>query len=107
MADVDQAAQICRYDGCQLHRTITIMAGATQLLTGRNHMSQALWCDQGGHAFSERDPGRQRITVNIIDEDTEDETQVSKDFCGECAKSSGLTTARKTRPAIVNGTVSG
>jgi len=62
-------------------------------------MSAALWCDQGGHAFSERDPGRQRITVNTLDED-ENEVQVAKDFCGACAAQSGLTTPRKTRPAV-------
>jgi len=106
MADVDHAHRLCRFDGCQLGRATAIISEAQTIIDGRNHMSQALWCDQGGHAFSERDPGRQRITVNVIDEDTEAETQISKDFCGECAKVSGLTTARKTRPAI-NGTVDG
>lgn len=70
---------------------------------GRQHMSQALWCDNGGHAFSERDPGRQRISIAVLDEDTEKERLESRDFCGECAIKAGLASPRKTRPAI--GTV--
>jgi hypothetical protein len=101
MADVDHAHQACRYSGCQFWRLSAMAADAATLLDGRNHMSQALWCDQGGHAFSERDPGRQRITVNVIDEDTEAETQLTKDLCGDCARTSGLTSKRITRPAIV------
>ncbi len=106
MADVSQAAQKCRYDGCQFGRLASIASDAQYLLTGRDHMSQALWCDQGGHAFSERDPGRQRISVNTLDSETDAEIQVTKDFCGQCATQSGLTTPRRTRPAI-NGTVDG
>ena len=63
-------------------------------------MSAALWCDQGGHAFSERDPGRQRVTVNTLDEETDREVTVAKDFCGECADRAGLNTKRKTRPTL-------
>lgn len=72
---------------------------------GRDGMSSALWCDQGGHAFSERDPGRQRISVNTLDEN-ENEVNLTKDFCGDCAASAGLTQPRRTRPtlpAVVDG----
>lgn len=60
-------------------------------------MSQALWCDATGHAFSERDPNRQRITVSTLNEETQEEEQESRDFCGECAEAAGLL-KRKTRP---------
>lgn len=62
-------------------------------------MSQALWCDSGGHAFSERDPGRQRISVTALDDDGE-ETIESRDFCGDCAAKAGLLAPRKTRPQL-------
>lgn len=63
-------------------------------------MSQALWCDHGGHAFSERDPGRQRIKVDGIDPDTEEETVILKDFCGECAEKTGMTAKPRTRTPV-------
>lgn len=96
----------CTQHGCQFGQGMQIATQAAEAVKamGKESMSAALWCDQGGHAFSERDPGRQRITVDVIDEDTEIETKVTKDFCGGCAKDAGLTTARKTRPAIT-GTV--
>ncbi len=31
-------------------------------------MSQALWCDEGNHAFSSRDTGRREITITGYDE---------------------------------------
>lgn len=64
-------------------------------------MSQALWCDQGGHAFSERDPGRQRISITVLDEESGEERAEARDFCGACAEASGLLSKRKTRPATV------
>jgi hypothetical protein len=83
-----------------------VAASAVQVIhaMGRNSMSQALWCDNGGHAFSERDPGRQRISVATIDPDTEREVMESRDFCGECAESTGITRPRKTRPQLPGST---
>jgi len=102
---VQRAADLCQNYGCQLHAAQRTLDQAREIIETRNHMSQALWCDQGGHAFSERDPGRQRITVNTLDEVTDQETQVSKDFCGECAVKSGLSTPRRTRPTLTSGGV--
>ena len=98
-AYVEGASPLCAGSRCQLQAAERLVNQARDILESRNHMSAALWCDQGGHAFSERDTGRQRITVNTLDED-EREVQVAKDFCGECAANSGLTTPRKTRPSI-------
>ena len=61
-------------------------------------MSQALWCDQGGHAFSERDPGRQRISVQVLDDDGVEQAE-SRDLCSQCAEQAGLLKKRQTRPA--------
>ena len=84
-AYVERAAPLCQNGGCQLHTAQRTLDQARELFESRNNMSVALWCDQGGHAFSERDPGRQRITVNTLDEVSDQEVQVSKDFCGDCA----------------------
>jgi hypothetical protein len=106
-AYVEGASALCAGSRCQLEGAQKLLDRARDVLESRNNMSAALWCDQGGHAFSERDPGRQRITVNTLDED-EREVQVAKDFCGECAANSGLTSPRKTRPTLpVAGSVVG
>lgn len=45
-------------------------------------MSQALWCDEGEHAFSARDKGRREITITGYDEDG-DETSERFLACSE------------------------
>ncbi len=96
------AHQICADNGCQWRQATQILAQARDYInehTGRTQMSQALWCDAGGHAFSERDPGRQRIAIAVLNEDTGQEETESRDFCSECAAKAGLLAKRKTRPA--------
>lgn len=46
--------------------------------------TQALWCEQGGHAFSEKDPDVQVLTIagRGPDGKTVEESRTS---CGECA----------------------
>ena len=104
---VYRAEPSCLSSGCMLGKATVLLEQAQQVLrqNGREGMSVALWCDQGGHAFSERDPGRQRISVSTLDDD-EQETIVAKDFCGDCANRAGLTQPRKTRPtlpAVIDG----
>lgn len=101
------AHQMCADNGCQWRQATAILAQAQAYInehTGRSQMSQALWCDAGGHAFSERDPGRQRIAIAVLNEDTGEEETESRDFCSECAAKAGLLNKRKTRPAAaLNG----
>jgi hypothetical protein len=82
--------------GCQFAKASDVAALAAQITDqlGVKSMSQALWCDATEHAFSERDPGRQRISVAEFDEDG-NQTLVSKDFCGECAAALGLTKPKR------------
>jgi hypothetical protein len=98
---VYRADPACLRSGCMLGSAAGLLQQARDIIEqhGRGSMSAALWCDQGGHAFSERDPGRQRISVNTLD-DNETETQVSKDFCGDCAAKAGLSQPRRTRPTL-------
>lgn len=107
------ADESCARDGCQLRKALSdaqrMLAEARQIVTSgmRGNMSQALWCDAGGHAFSERDPDRQRISISTLDEESGREVMESRDFCGEHARAAGLLN-RKTRPAsaaITNGDV--
>lgn len=95
---VPMANAACRA-GCQLSQALSIARATENIISGlgRNSMSQALWCDQGGHAFSERDPGRQRISVDVLNEDTEEIESETRDLCGECAREAGLLSPRKTR----------
>jgi len=62
--------------------------------TGRNHMSQALWCDATDHPFSARDPERQRISITVYDDDG-NELLEARDFCGPCATAAGLVKPKK------------
>lgn len=93
----------CRKGGCQLARMQETLKASAAVLAehlGRSHMSRAMWCDQGGHAFSEKDPGRQHLSMTIVaDDGSGRELQEARDICGQCAADSGLLAARKTRPA--------
>ena len=95
------AAPECVRGRCMIGAASSLLDQAREVIrqNGRDGMSSALWCDQGGHAFSERDPGRQRISVNTLDEN-DLETTISKDFCGACAAKAGLTSPRRTHAAL-------
>jgi hypothetical protein len=98
--DVFGAAPGCVRDRCQLKQAADVLEAARQIVENgrRTNMSQALWCDQGGHAFSERDPGRQRISITVLDEETNQERGEARDFCGDCAQAAGLLSKSRTRP---------
>lgn len=101
-----EADYSCLTKGCQLRQALVTLGRAAEMqqraelmvtTARRDNMSRALWCDSGGHAFSERDPGRQRVTVQVLDDDgTEHED--FREFCGECAEKAGLLRKRVTRP---------
>jgi hypothetical protein len=45
-------------------------------------VSQALWCDQGGHAFSARDPKSEHWARTVTDPKTGEKAEVPWDVCG-------------------------
>jgi hypothetical protein len=98
---VPGAHPACR-EGCQMKTAQEIADTSAMILSqmGRSSMSAAMWCDQGGHAFSERDPGRRRITMNVLDEETGREITDTRDVCGGCVTASGLDKKKVTRPAV-------
>jgi hypothetical protein len=96
--------QVCQQQGCQIGRATDMMSTAAAVGKVAQMMEVedvALWCGVGGHAFSGRDPGRQRVTVEQWDEDLNRMAPVSVSACGEHARPLAL----KTRPAaaIRNG----
>lgn len=94
---------ICNTDGCQLAAARKIMDQAEALVkeaeyqnyratmgrTMEDMMSQALWCDSGEHAFSERDPDRQHLERTALDQAGNQITEPI-DICGSCAQQNGL-----------------
>lgn len=60
----------------------------------------ALWCGVGGHSFSQRDPGKQRVTVEQWDEDGQQMQPIAVAACGEHARPVQIATRPK---AAING----
>lgn len=58
--------------------------------------TRALWCDQGGHSFSEKDPDVQVLTITGKDSDGKP-VEESRTSCGECAVQT-RTKLGKSRP---------
>lgn len=46
--------------------------------------TKALWCEQGGHSFSEKDPDYQVLSISGKDKDGKPVTE-SRTLCGPCA----------------------
>jgi hypothetical protein len=67
----------------------------------------ALWCDQGGHAFSQRDRGRQEITAKVFLDDDTEPTEETRITCSDCAIKLGQGQTRPASPArAITGHVS-
>lgn len=60
---------------------------------------QSLWCEEGGHSFSERDPGMRVVSIEGTDE-TGAPVADSRTMCGGCAPRVNV---RRTRPAAAPG----
>jgi len=93
--------QDCGRYGCQLTEARQILAQArsimekVQILT--TQATQALWCEQGEHAFSAKDPAVRVITVSGPD------GEESHTICGKCT----LTIGRQQAPQLPQDTVNG
>lgn len=109
MAPIDQmrwvayASAVCQGTGCQLAKAHDALAAAERvgrMLQMIENEDVALWCGVGGHAFSSRDPGRQRVTVQQWDEEANEMRPVAASACGEHARPLQI----QTRPkALTNG----
>lgn len=91
---VQGAISSCRNQGCQapalaaLARQLSDQEHAVlEILNRRGEQvqpTQALWCEQGGHSFSEKDPDVQVLTITARGPDGQPVTE-SRTSCGECA----------------------
>jgi hypothetical protein len=97
---VKDALPVCREKGCQAPELATLARHLSEqahyvldTMEGKETQMQptrALWCEQGGHPFSEKDPDVQVLTITGKDADGK-VVEESRTSCGECA------TAAKTR----------
>jgi len=111
---VRDPSALCRGSGCH-SRTLIATADAAMAQTAelleqvgreREHAMtmtpqgarpcQALWCEEGGHAFSERDPGMKVVVISGTD-DSGAPVDESRTMCGGCAPQVNV---RRTRPAL-------
>lgn len=72
-------------DGCQLTEARKLLVTAERLVgrtTEGKTVSQALWCDQGDHAFSARDPKSEHWERQVKNDKGENVT-VPWDVCGQ------------------------
>lgn len=73
-------------DGCQVATARQMLAAAEKLVGRRMNgeiVSQALWCDQGNHPFSARDPKSEHWERQVTNDKGEKQT-VPWDVCGKC-----------------------
>lgn len=67
-----------------LDTSATILEQSRTIAEGMRNVSKAVWCDQGGHAFSERDPGRRHFSETSFDSEGEPDGTYVFDVCGKC-----------------------
>ena len=92
---------VCCTQGCQFGTAKRLMMAAQAIVDERrNGVSYALWCDRGGHAFSEDDPGRIIIpAASALDENGDEITIKAQAVCGEHARGMNK---RITRPTSIS-----
>jgi hypothetical protein len=100
---VRSPSQVCELQGCQFLiaqqalATAQKMGRAAQMIEAED---VALWCGVGGHSFGQLDPGRQKVTVQQWDEESQEMKPVKVSACGEHARPVAI----QTRPkALTNG----
>lgn len=81
----------CWAQGCKapeleamLARTLNVTQELLKEQESRMQPTKALWCEQGGHPFSEKDPDVQVLTITGRDADGKT-VEESRTSCGECA----------------------
>ena len=86
-------SEACRGQGCRAEELEGMLASTlniTQELLARQEKesrmepTRALWCEQGEHSFSEKDPGLQVMTIQGRDEEGKPVSE-SRTLCGPCA----------------------
>ena len=90
---VEGATPVCCDQGCRAAELEAMLASTLnitqELLIQREKEAQmdptrALWCEQGGHSFSEKDPDFQVLSITGKDKEGKQVTE-SRTICGPCA----------------------
>lgn len=100
------AGSACARGGCQAAALTKVADQAAQLAgeaiargERRVKATISLWCEQGGHSFSEKDRGQQVITINGVGDDGQP-AEESRTVCGPCANETRTTLgAARNAPA--------
>lgn len=90
----------CAARGCQFEQAQQMLAKAQHALettkrlmrideAGEATMSRAMWCDVGGHAYSENDPKAEQWKKRRRDPETGQPQEVLMDVCGPCVELGG------------------
>jgi hypothetical protein len=86
------AGHACQKQGCRAEELEAMLASTlnvTQELLrekeGKMEPTRALWCEQGGHSFSEKDPGMQVLSITGKNKEGDKVTE-SRTICGPCAE---------------------
>lgn len=98
------ADPLCQAAGCKLLEARVAIAQAEMIGRMGQRMEVddvALWCGVGGHAFSGRDPGRQKVTVQQWDADSQEMKPVTVSACGEHARPVEIQT--RPKPSLLPG----
>ena len=90
---VKGATPVCCDQGCRAPELEAMLASTLnitqELLIQREKETQmdptkSLWCEQGGHSFSEKDPDFQVLSITGKDKEGKQVTE-SRTICGPCA----------------------
>lgn len=83
----------CQAQGCAAPELAGLARNASEVARNLMEMmertttmepTKALWCEQGGHSFSEKDPDFQVLTITGKDKEGKPVTE-SRTICGPCA----------------------
>lgn len=88
------ALPACKKDGCQAPELAALcrqlseqereLLEVLQRKEEQVEPTRALWCEQGEHSFSEKDPGMQVMTIQGKDDEGKPVSE-SRTLCGPCA----------------------
>lgn len=99
-AYVTGAIPACKKDGCQAPELAALARKVSEqerelleLLQRKEEQmepTRALWCEQSGHSFSEKDPDFKVMSITGKDEDGKPVSE-SRTICGPCAVKTQMT----------------
>lgn len=81
-----ELAELCRRISDQQHELFDVLRAKEEQM----EPTRALWCEQSGHSFSEKDPDFKVMSITGKDEDGKPVSE-SRTICGPCAVKTQMT----------------